>query len=469
MPNILELIKLLVVVTIPLWLLLTKRHGGLFVWLGITLGTEIFNVSIVANISPLNVFGLLYLPLAMQALPTLLSTRAGRLMGLSFLLLALLGFVYGYLFPWPDITGIRPINQSAEGRSIIYLVRTISELSVVIYIATMVQSPENIGKLLRYLLVGTSLAAFAVLVQWLSGVDVYALLVPSQASLPVDLDRLRGLSAEPRTSSQVLTWGILLLLGLSDLGLRRIILLFLHVVAFALTVSTTGLITLTVGSGLLIVWAPLKGSTKLATLLLLLSFVTVVQFIIGPAFIESWSTNVGQRLLVPRELDASRNIGEDVAGRLEVFDASALFFLLDNPEYFIFGTGPGLVSLPASKYIPSYARAIYGDQIDSVPHMGFFLLIANSGLVGLGLWLMLFWTCYQSVREKADTISPLNYWRESLTYFVVFSGIYLVQAKPIWNLFLGIGLGVVLSLNADSRDKPWISLPRARRSTKSTS
>lgn len=452
MPDTSELIKLLAVMSISLWLLLKEHNKALFVWLGIALATEIFDIDVIVNLSPFNVLGLLCLPLTLRALPSLLATRAGKLVGLSFLLLLILGFVYGYLLPWSDVTGIRPINQRAEGRSIIYLVRTISELSIAIYIATKVQSPENISKLLKGLLVGTSLAALGILLQWALNEDIYARLVPSAQTLSLEMYRLRGFNGEPRTSGQVLTWGILLLLGIPDLQLRRFVLLSLHVATLALTVSTTGLVSLAAGIGLLIVFSPLKRSTRFILLLLPLLLISASSRFTDTTLYESWDANVSSRVLVNRSFSYPMNTAEAVVGRLEVFDASAVLFLLDNPQHLIFGTGPGLVSLPASGYIPPYAQAIYGDRIDSVPHMGFFLLVANSGLVGLGLWWILFWTCYQALKKKASAMDQPNYWREGLTYYVVFSGLYFLQAQPVWYLFLGIGLGAVLSLHQNSSE-----------------
>ena len=150
MLNSLELIKLLFIVLIPLWLIVTKRHSALLLWIGATLGSEVLDVNTLANIRPINVVGLFCLPTAVRLLPEVLSTRIGKLIRANLVLLTLLGLIYGFILPWPDTSGARPLSQLPQGRSVIYLIRTIADLSVALYVAHQVQNPDNMNKLLRY-------------------------------------------------------------------------------------------------------------------------------------------------------------------------------------------------------------------------------------------------------------------------------------------------------------------------------
>jgi hypothetical protein len=73
--------------------------------------------------------------------------------------------------------------------------------------------------------------------------------------------------------------------------------------------------------------------------------------------------------------------------KFEVFDRAALNFFYNNPKFMFFGTGPNLISIPASDYIDSYSRLIYGNRIDSVPHTGLVNIFSRSGIVGFVIYL----------------------------------------------------------------------------------
>jgi hypothetical protein len=149
----------------------------------------------------------------------------------------------------------------------------------------------------------------------------------------------------------------------------------------------------------------------------------------------------------------SENLGRAIVDGLEVFDASAVLFLWDNPEHLLLGAGPGLVSLPASDYVPMRAQPTYGNRIDSIPHMGFFQTLANTGVVGLLLWFAAALACYQALRVQVVLNGTRSPWVEAWCFFVVFSGVYLLQKKPIWYVLMGIGLGASMSLRARRRQE----------------
>src|SRR5690554_5074235 len=133
--------------------LLRNRHNLLFIFIGIAIGTEVVTARVFSSINGLQVIGMLFMPIAMYSYFKYVSkTKAGILIGADFLLLLFMGLLYGYLFPWPDLTGSRPWTQQAQGRSLIYVSRSLIDLSFVVYVAQQVQKPGNISKLLRCLL-----------------------------------------------------------------------------------------------------------------------------------------------------------------------------------------------------------------------------------------------------------------------------------------------------------------------------
>jgi len=450
-----NLIKLAIVVGVPFWLLCTHHSKAMLFWICVTIGVEILNVRFIAYITPFQVVGFLCVPIVLKSLPHILKIRSGKILFWSLLLLAGVGLLYGYITPWPDLTFSRPWNQRAEGRSIVYFVRTVSHFSVAIYImVTVVQENQNIHRLLRYLIIGTTIAAIGVIVEYFVRVDLFSVFNPDMRAWSLGAEaRIRGFNGEPRVSGQVCTWGILLLIGLYQLDKRRIILLIIHIFALVLTVSTTGLIILVVGLAILTLMRPTRLIKYFFIIGLLSLCIPIFSQSAKLGLLKRWKDNVSVRLIYRDSHSPSTNLGQFIANKLEVFDASAVLFFWSNPEHLIIGTGPGLISLPASGHVPrGSAFAIYGDRIDSIPHMGFFQILSNTGMIGILLWIGIFVTSIQDLRKQKKAIAQSTKWREALIYFIIFSVLYLFQEKSIWFIFLGLGLAASINVKKRRRN-----------------
>ena len=437
----LEIVKLALIVIVPGWLLITRQHKKAILWLGIVSGIEVLDTNVLASISAVNAFGLICLPFVLPNIPEILATRAGKLVMFGFLLLMMLGLVYGYTYPWPDITRVRPWNQLSQGRSLIYSIRHLSELGLALYIADQVRTPGQLRFLLLSLLTGTTIVAIGVIIEGVSSVDIYPILVPSGRAL--NIGRFRGFTGEPRTASQFAAIGLLLLITIHNLQ-YRLILYLTHVTALALTLATTGLILFTIGVIIILVQGRFRAS-KLVTQYGLFSVaVFILLYVPFRPNLASWGTDysaaVESRLVSNYSWNRAVHAGDWLANQLEPFDGAAVLFLWENPKYLLFGTGPGLVSLPASRYIPLVHQAVWGSRIDSIPHMGLLLIIANTGIIGFSLWVFLFLSCKHAIREIVKRGNDIT-WQEAETLFAVLSILYLLQTREIWYVFLGIGLG----------------------------
>src|SRR5690606_29295960 len=80
---------------------------------------------------------------------------------------------------------------------------------------------------------------------------------------------------------------------------------------------------------------------------------------------------------------------------LEIFDRSAAYFFIKNPNYIWFGTGPNLISIPANNYVSTY-YASFLDRADGLPQTIIYYF-SRSGIFGLLILLNIFWM----LRRKA--------------------------------------------------------------------
>jgi hypothetical protein len=141
--------------------------------------------------------------------------------------------------------------------------------------------------------------------------------------------------------------------------------------------------------------------------------------------------------------------GQEIAYRLDVFDACALLFLLDQPFYALLGTGPGLVPLPASNYVPPGLYSLIWTAetgINSPPYHGPLLEISNGGVLSLTLWLVQVLTCWNALRllsrrARNNPDETIDDWRFGAAMFLTGSVFYLVQVSytPLWCVFLAMG------------------------------
>jgi hypothetical protein len=225
---------------------------------------------------------------------------------------------------------------------------------------------------------------------------------------------------------------------------KAIALLFVHALGMAFTTSTLALILLLAGTCCLLILTgrvavlAIAGAAGALTVLLISAW-------FGSSPLQLWMEYTGERISTRQAAIGERFLIDSLVQILEVFDASALNFLYHNPEHVFVGVGPGLISLPASHYVPpGDAQAIFGDRIDSIPFMGVLRTVSDSGLLGLALWC---WTtlAMAGALHRCTQIDPDDpTWRECRTYYLVFAALFLLQLRPTWYVWLGVGLGAAV-------------------------
>ncbi len=453
-----------IAVAVPVLLLAFRRERELLLWICLTVGINVLDARVGLNLPAARIVGLLVLPyLALGAfrLDELLRTTPFRLLMIHFVYLLLLGFIFGFLFPWPSDGFIRTYFQTAPGRTIVYVLRMVADLGLVLFVTRQVMRGLRATTLVKMLLVGSTVAAIAGLLEFVTSIQLYEILT----GYPIQqvANRIRGLNFEPRGLGLSLAHGLFFgaLLYIGQRRPRLAWLLALHGVVLALTVSASALLAAAAMWITLIAVEPrgrrislLGGSVAaLATLLLALYGGAL-------AVTQSWSVNLLQRFSLEQlAAAAAESSFESAVMFLDIFDLTAVLALRAHPVSAVVGAGPGLVTLPASHFIPedvvrwSWVGSA-GEGITSLPSMGLLLEWANGGLVAVGLWLALVVSLRRAcARLESARPEEAAEWRLARNLVAVAAAGYLVQASPLaatWAVIVGFGLGAA-SLDARLR------------------
>lgn len=436
-------------ISLPIILLLLKKERLLLGWVCVTLFVQVFDTTIYTNLPAGRIVGLLFLPRALLQLKSWLGILPVRIWLLNYLYLLILAVIFGFIFPWPDITMARPFSLTAQGRSIIYSVRLLSDFSLAIFIAGQLLVPGAILYLMRCMVVGSTLTALAGLFQLATGMDMFNL-ITGLGEQVLNIDRARGLSLEPRAMGLASAYGIMILL----LGRARIykywqVLLLLNLLGLLISYSASSLGLLIVG---IIISTLFFTNRERITVALVSGLIVVIIFlasIFTPAQFDYAIVTLQQRIDPEYKLEGipSGSVGQEIAYRLDVFDASAMLFMLDQPLYALIGTGPGLVSLPGSYYVPPGLYSVIWTPdigINSPPAQGVLLELSNSGLFGLLLWVLQVYLCWKSLRfayMRLRDQSARSEWGLAASLLLIGAAFYLIQvsSSPVWSVFLAIG------------------------------
>ncbi|MCL5995614.1 MAG: hypothetical protein M1546_06100 [Chloroflexi bacterium] len=441
-----QIVILFIEVAVPFFLTVTRRNRWLLAWICFVVAVNILDTALFVNLPAARVAGLLLIPNAMSVLRHTLRTRAGSALVVQFAYLVFLGFVFGFLLPWPTGEFQRGFNQIASGRTVIYLVRTAADLSIALFVAQQIVRLMRPDLIIRYVLVGTTAAALAGVVEWLTRFDLYGM-ITGLRSLSLEY-RMRGFNYEPRGLGLIAAHGFLfsILMFSYQRSRKWVIVLIFHAAALMFAGSTSALLVLTAGACVLF-WSS-RQARPFFSIVALLGLVALPGLVaLNAPQLQSYADDVVLRLVTGAIGVESGGLIDNVAFRMGVFNGSALLFLVDNPLHAIIGTGPGLVTLPATLYMPqsvSYDWLVQlGAGINSPPTIGALLELSNTGLIGWVLWAIFLLSSFRSFRYLAEHSKPNVAWSIAGTAFLVAAAIYCLEASPlssIWPVFVGSGL-----------------------------
>jgi hypothetical protein len=165
---------------------------------------------------------------------------------------------------------------------------------------------------------------------------------------------------------------------------------------------------------------------------------------------QTWVSNLSSRFSLQTAVEvASQTPLEAVALLLDIFDYTAFMVLRTSPLAALIGTGPGLIVLPGSQFIPTTERWSWlvetGQGITSLPSMGLLVEWSNGGVIAVLLWVAFVVSCYRAMtrlaqRNDADSAG----WRLGRGAFVLMAATYAVQASALsatWPILMGLGIG----------------------------
>lgn len=444
-----QLILLGIALGVPVIAFFLRRTRAILLWIGFTVFVQIFDTTLVTNLPAGRIIGLLFLPAAVAGLPLLVRNRSIRYAVYSLAYLLLLGVVFGYLVPWPDVTGVRPLTLRAPGKAVVYLARMLSDFSLALFVYLHGRSSEGLRSIRNGMIAGATVTSAAGVLQSLGVPDLYVAITGLRSDLLINTIRPQGLSYEPRGLGLAAVWGFFLVLATGGKRSPRSVIAALICLA-GLIVSGSFSALIVFAAGVVVaIWVGI-GMAGIRRRKMIVPTV-----LLAAAAASVWFTGSQIRSRVAFYLDPARRVGnatatnfvDAVVFRLDVFDASAVNFLAHNPVYALTGAGAGLVCLPASLYIPPGAYSSIwniheGKGLDSPPTLGMLLDLSNGGVIALTLWLLQVAIAFRRTYPRRKD-PPVGWSRMDWLYFgrllrfgVVF---YVVQnsVSPVWAIVLG--------------------------------
>lgn len=431
------IIIVFLLIIISIFAVLCKKERLIVFLICFSITTDLFIINVFGPTMQIYQFlGLLLLPQSINFIIKIIKKSSPvRLIIFWFILLVLLGLIFGYIFPWEYLTSTRLWNQRAQGRAFIQIIKYLSLLSLALYLAKVSKQKEIITWGLKGFYLGIVINVAFALIDYAGGREFIALFINNRALSKIG-NRSIGFCSEPRFFGQICALGFLINLLFINYSLfTRFFMMLIGIVGMFFAASASAFISLTITMMALII----KNILNRKSIKLLI--VTSILFILFAITINYNLFSIKEqviRRIESRIVVMDQEYTESIwIARLEVFDRAALRFLMANPQYILFGVGPNLISIPASRHIPSIASRVYGETINSAPNTGIVNIICSTGLVGLFLWTITILLIYRKLNRKNNSIEP-NF-REILFAISIF---YLTNTTVVFFAILGFSIGI---------------------------
>jgi hypothetical protein len=424
------------------------KHRSLFFLLILSTLGDVFGLRFLGpDIRLAMVIGAIHLPITF---PYFLSSRnnnpalwAVRFLIFEYLLLIILGIVYGFIFPWNDPLYIRNWSQAAQGRTIITWFREIGNTSIILYVAYIFALGfVKINHLVRYLMILSTTSLVFSLLSSLSPVNFVTLIWGVR-----DLEgRFYGWFGEPKEfgKTALMAFMTCYILFLIKAEVPRRNLIWVMIVSSIIMVLSASTSTIFIWTILLIVVHLLRDWTVIRTLANKYSVQLLISvgIVLSGYFIFSktdyFEQNYKKKFDQVLKADYKDRFDENeplLFTRWEIWDRTAANFLWRNPRYILHGVGPNLIHIPATKYKSKRLAISYRGALNSVPKMGWLFIISRSGIAGLACWIIAIIAMLSFARREKNKLGYL-FIAAAFTFFLLTVGQWFY-------VLLGVGIGVI--------------------------
>lgn len=380
-----------VVISLLVFLIITfaflrRKHYLLVTLCILSIFADNFRFNIGPSLLIANMVGFLVIPIVLK--DTYIFKHINRIirpLWWELLYLIFLGYIFGFLLPWDSLNSdYRLWNQKAGGRSVVTIFRLISEFFLAYYIIWCFVKKKINLKFIVYVIGYISFCSIIIgLMDFFTGYwfkSNFLFFNPSLAN------RFLGLNGEPKVlgRNSALAYALILLYYFTHQKDKKLIVFIVtNALGVIMSLSASAIILFMV-LNLVVFFNRLK-----PTFFIFFTFISlIISFALqnNPFVTEAETT----RLKIEKALYGIENkvIPDEPKffSRFDIFDRLGLVFLYENPKYLFIGTGPNLISIPASKYVhslPEYSSYAKQGGIDSVPNVMINNILARSGIIGI--------------------------------------------------------------------------------------
>lgn len=323
-----------------------------------------------------------------------------------------LAIFFGILFPWEYKDEMRTFSQKSFGRAWISVARILIELLILIvpflWIKYGILTIRRLFKIISYVVI---FSVGLAVIDYFLGYTIKGF-IPGARIIE---GRFTGLNGEPRAFGRSMLFASILLYYAKENFTHKLfsIAFITALIGIAISFSASTIFTFLFVVVPVIFYFRTAQKNKFIIFLLVGISLVLIQNLKGLVdILHNYDPNVSKKielvLTSEQKGDAfQENLGPSAFKRFEVFDRAALYFLWDNPIFFIFGTGPNLISIPSSKYLDDYNRVIYGEVINSVPHSFLINVLSRSGLMGLTAIFFFFFSVKKQLKQNNTSLKLL--------------------------------------------------------------
>lgn len=445
----------LLFLTIIIVSILNKKHNNLFLLSILSVFSDIFHFEFGASVLLINFIGFLIIPLVLNVYVKQYYSGFGKRVSIIFrplflnlFYLIILGVIFGFLIPWSDETIYRSWAQRPQGRTIVTLIRYSNELFVLLYVIWVISTNRVSLKFIINTIGWMTFISFIVgVVEFSFGPIIRSLIQDDPRILT---SRFLGLCGEPKIfgRNSALSYIILIMYYIKIERNKKLL--------FFILISAIGVI-LSLSASAFIMFALFNMYILFEQRKFKYVFLSIIIFTSGSFALNNVEQLNPTKYKIEKALTGTdefkTNTSEDsiwksTISRFDIFDHLALLFLIENPSYIITGTGPNLISIPASKNVADYARyRTYAEigGIDSVPNVMFNNVLSSSGIIGVLLYIIFFKRLYAYSKYDSN-----NYGKDLVVIALIFNMIFF----SVVLLFLtGIVIGIVNKQLIDSKEE----------------